>query len=155
MENTPHYGAQEFLPVDESPQENKGNSADQKNNRKGYQNTLFPNDSITEASGFINEVRCHEKDGEKLFFVRVGLIQGSRKNDEGNWEGDIANVDLLIGSTLKKWAETMIEFNATLSGLKIRFVIRNLKFSAGMYENKPVLNSRGILEEFTIGHLDR
>lgn len=74
MENTPHYGAQEFLPVDESPQENKGNSADQKNNRKGYQNTLFPNDSITEASGFINEVRCHEKDGEKLFFVRVGLI---------------------------------------------------------------------------------
>lgn len=153
MENThnqDNYSPQEFPVVDENQTGKK------KSDKKGYQNFLYPNDSVRESAGFINEIRCHEKDGEKLYFVRAGLLQGSKKNDQtGEWEGDIVNVDLLVGPTLKKWAETSIQCNATLSGVKMRMVVRNLKFAAGIYDGKPVLDNRGTLEEFKIGHLDR
>lgn len=89
------------------------------------------------------------------YFVRVGLIQGSRKNEQDEWEGDITNCDLLVGATLRKWAEAMMSFKDHLAGVRMSFTIRNLKFSAGLYEGKAVLNSRGVLESITIGHLDR
>lgn len=81
-----------------------------RDDRKGFKNPLFPNDSVTTCSGFINEIRSHQKGDDVLYFVRVGLIQGSRKNDHDDWQGDITNCDLLVGSTLRKWAESMKQF---------------------------------------------
>jgi len=129
-------------------------NSDHKSNHKGFQNTVFPNDSVTTCSGFINEIRSHQKGDEMLYFVRAGLIQGSRKNDRGDWEGDITNCDLLVGSTLKKWAGVMMQFKDPFAGIRVTFVIRNLKFMPGLHEGKPVLNSRGVLEVINIGHLD-
>lgn len=131
-----------------------GSGQAQKSDKKGFQNTLYPNDSVTTCSGFINEIRSHEKNGDTLYFVRAGLIQGSRKNEKDEWEGDITNCDLLIGSTLKKWAESMKQLNNPFGGIRVSFVIRNLKFVPAIFEGKPVLNSRGILEAVSIGHLD-
>lgn len=124
-----------------------------KDDRKGFQNPLFPNDSVTTCSGFINEIRSHVKDGDTLFFIRVGLIQGARKNERGEWVGDITNCDLLVGSTLRKWAESMKQFTDSFIGIKVTFVIRNLKFTPGIYEGRAVLNSRGVLETISIGYL--
>ena len=145
------YSAQNDFP--EVGSQPEADSA-KKDDRKGFQNALFPNDSVTTCSGFINEIRSHVKDGDTLFFLRVGLIQGSRKNGNDNWEGDITNCDLLVGSTLKKWAEKMESSKDAFIGLRVSFVIRNLKFAAGIHDGKPILNSRGILEVITIGHLD-
>ena len=132
-----------------------GEPQQKKDDRKGFQNPLFPNDSVTTCSGFINEIRSHVKDSDTLFFVRAGLIQGSRRNERGEWEGDITNCDLLVGSTLKKWAEAMKQLKDPFAGIRVGFVIRNLKFIPAIYEGKPVLNSRGVLEAITIGHLDQ
>ena len=70
----------------------------EKKNRKEFQNTLFPNDSVTMCSGFINELRFHQKSpaDEGMYFVRVGLIQGSKQNDKQDLVEDITNCDLLI-----------------------------------------------------------
>jgi len=126
-----------------------------KSDRKTFQNTVYPNDSVTTCSGFINEIRAHDKGDDVLYFVRAGLIQGSRQKESGDWEGDITNCDLLVGSTLKKWAESMLQYDAPFVGIRVRFVVRNLKFTPGLYEGKPVLNSRGILETITLGQLDQ
>jgi hypothetical protein len=140
----------DFPEVGSHPQLNEQQKRD---DRKQFQNTLFPNDSVTTCSGFINEIRSHVKDGDTLYFVRMGLIQGSRKIEAG-WEGDITNCDLLVGSTLRKWAEAMLPFKSAYAGIRVNCVIRNLKFTAGLYEGKPVLDSRGVLECITFGHLD-
>ena len=52
------------------------------------------------------------------------------------------------------WAETMMKFEDPFNGIRVTFVIRNLKFTAGLHEGKPVQNSKGILESISIGHLD-
>jgi len=49
----------------------------------------------------------------------------------------------------------MKQFKDPFAGIRMTFVIRNLKFTPGIYEGKPVLNSRGVLEAITIGHLDQ
>ena len=142
----------DFPEVGEPSQSDENQS--KKTDRKGFQNPLYPNDSVTTCSGFLNEIRSHEKDGDTLYFVRVGLIQGSRRNGSGDWEGDITNCDLLVGSTLKKWARAMKPLKEPYAGIRMTFTIRNLKFSLGEYDDKPVINSRGVLETITFGHLD-
>ena len=144
-------GDNDFPEVGENPLAEQPKRDD----RKGFKNPLFPNDSVTTCSGFINEIRSHQKGDDVLYFVRVGLIQGSRKNDHDDWQGDITNCDLLVGSTLRKWAESMKKFKDPFAGIRVGFVIRNLKFTPGLYEGKPVLDSRGVLETISIGHLDQ
>lgn len=153
MNNPPVESYGDFPEVGDQPQ--MADSQSQKNDRKGFQNPVFPNDSVTTCSGFINEIRSHQKGDDTLYFVRAGLVQGSRRNDRGDWEGDITNCDLLVGSTLKKWAEAMKQFKDPFAGIRVTFVVRNLKFTPGLYEGKPVLSSRGVLEAITIGHLDQ
>jgi len=136
----------------------EGKAADQpsqdKGSRKGYQNEIFSNDSLTTCDGFMNEVKSHTKGEETMYFARVGLLMGSKKNDQGEWVGDIVNCDLLVGSTLRKWAEYTAPIDKPFRGVRMKFKIRNLKFSPGIHEGKPVLNSRGVLETVTFGHLD-
>lgn len=127
--------------------------SEQKDKRRGYKNEIFANDSLTICSGFVSAVKPHVKGEDTLYFARVGLIQGS-KQEEGAWVGDITNCDLLVGSTLKKWAEEVAGVEDLFKGVRMTFRIRNLKFTAGIYEGKPVLNSRGILEMVTFGHLN-
>lgn len=144
-----------YEPEEVSSYSQMGGQQQKKEARRGFNNPVFPNDSLTTCSGFINEVRSHIKNDDTLYFVRVGLIQGSRKNERDEWEGDFTNCDLLVGPTLKKWAEQMMQFKELFTGIRVNFVIRNLKFTPGIYEGKPVLNSRGILEVIEIGHIDR
>ena len=149
----PFSGPADFPEVGNQPDSSEVNQANK--DRKGYQNPLYPNDSVTTAPGFINEIRSYPKGNETLYFIRAGLIQGSRKNEQGDWVGDITNCDLLVGSTLKKWAESMVPFKDALTGIKVTFTVRNLKFIPEIYEGKAVQNSRGVLESITIGHLDQ
>lgn len=144
----------EFPEVGSEPGANSGATGDAADKR-GYQNTIFPNDSVTHCSGFINEIRSHVSGEKTHYFVRVGIIQGSSQGEEGRWEGDITNCDLLVGSTLRKWVESMIGVQNPMKGVRLRFVIRNLRFIPGIHEGKPVLNNRGILETISVGHIDQ
>lgn len=149
----------EFPPVGDSPvdpqaQSSPTQSGGREQDKKGFVNAVYANDSITDCSGFINDIRSHSKDGETYYFVRAGLIQGSKRNERGDWEGDITNCDLLVGSTLKKWAESMLKITDPMTGIRLRFAVKNLKFTPDIYEGKPVLRSRGVLETITVGHID-
>ena len=144
--NDPGFSEADFPDVNGKPVETK--------TKRGYQNEIYANDSITYCDGFINEVKSHHKGDETLYFARVGILAGSKRDEaKGEWVGDIVNCDLLIGSTLKKWAEYVEPIKEPFRGVRMKFQIRNLKFMAGIYEGKPVLNSRGILETVTFGHL--
>lgn len=127
----------------------------QPRSRKGYQNEVYANDSITHCGGFISDIRMYQQPGssEPMYFVRVGLIQGSKKQGD-EWVGDITNCDLLAGVTLKKWAAAFADTKNPFAGLRCRFVVKNLKFVPELYEGKPVLKSRGTLEQVTFGHID-
>lgn len=153
MNQPPIDAYDDFPEVGSHPQ--MGEQQQKKDDRKGFQNPLYPNDSVTTCSGFINEIRSYDKNGDTLFFVRAGLIDGSRKNDNGEWVGDITNCDLLVGSTLKKWAESMKPHKEAITGIRMNFVIRNRKGVAEIYEGKPILKTKGVLEVVTIGHLDQ
>jgi hypothetical protein len=123
--------------------------------KKSFQNEVFANDSIMTCSGFISDIQSYQKtpSSEPMYFVRVGLIQGS-KLVNGEWVGDITNCDLLAGVTLTKWAAKMAQLKNPLVGIRCRFVVKNLKFVPELYEGKPVLKSRGILEQVSFGHID-
>lgn len=122
--------------------------------KRGFNNPLYPNDSVTTCNGFINDIRTHEKEGRTMYFMRVGMITGSKlKEDSSGYIGDITNCDLLVGDTLKKWVQGLLRSNDSYDGVIMRFTIRNLKFTPDIYEGKPVLKSRGVLEAVSIGHL--
>lgn len=148
--------ADDFPGISDTSLKDEDSIGSEKKNRKGFQNQLFLNDSVTMCSGFINELRFHQKDpdDEGLYFVRVGLIQGSKLNDKQDWVGDITNCDLLIGSTLKAWAKAMHPCKKNLEGIRFQFTVRNLKFIPELYEGKAVLKSRGVLEVISVGHVD-
>lgn len=126
----------------------------QKKDRKGFQNALYPSDSLTQCSGFINEIKEVTKGDKTMYFARVGLIVGSEKNENDEYQGNIVNADLYVGSTLQKWAETLSKVTEPLKGIRLRVEIRNLAYTAGIHNDKPVLNSRGILETVKFGHID-
>lgn len=120
--------------------------------KKGFTNPVFPNDSVTVCPGFLNAVKAVEKNSRTLYFVRVGIIHGSKQEEDG-YVGDITNCDLLVGDTLGKWVQGLLRSNDSYDGVRMRFTIRNLRFTADIYDGKPVLRSRGILESVAIGHL--
>lgn len=117
--------------------------------RTPYKNVIRENDSMTICPGFINQVRKVDEN----YFIKAGLIIGSVMSSDG-WRGDITNVELRLGHTLKKWAEAFGQIGNKASGVRVTFKIRNLKFSAKLKDDKPMLESRGIIETITFGHLD-
>ena len=50
----------DFPGIDDAPFGDQNETGAEKK-RKDFQNTLFPNDSVTMCSGFINELRFHQK----------------------------------------------------------------------------------------------
>lgn len=146
MEGYEHH---DFPEMDEPANPSTGTKKD-----RPFVNQLFPNDSITECNGFINEVRSHEKEGRVMYFVSVGLFQGSQQEGDG-YKGILTNCDLLAGPTLEKWLATIANTKDPLKGIRFKFEIRNLMFKPKLYEGKAVLDSRGILETVQIGRLIR
>ncbi len=156
MELNGDYTVDQEFPVLDEEQGTQGSDVGngQHDGPKPYLNRVFPNDAITRCDGFINDLKSHTKDDETFFFVRVGLIQGSTLSNDQKWRGDITNCDLLVGSTLKKWAEKMGSVGDALEGIRVNFTIKNLKYIPELYEGNPVLRSRGILEKVSFGRLD-
>jgi len=158
MESNSTYDEQfddkDFPPVGE---ENSSSDTKEKDKRPGrYQRS--PNDSLTLASGFINEIRAYVPEGkgsdDTLYFARIGLIQGSEKDQNDKWVGIINNYDVLIGRGLRRFAFNLVNNDDLLKGVRFNFKVRNLTTSADMHENKPVQRSRGVLESAEIGSID-
>lgn len=40
----------------------------------------------------------------------------------------------------------MKQFKDPFAGIRVSFIIQHFKFTPGLYEDKPVLDSRGVLE---------
>lgn len=113
-----------------------------------------PNDAVTHCSGFINDVRVNMKDPENpLYFIRCGLITGSEKDENNEWQGKIQNVDLLCGHSVISFAGVIARNSDIFKGIRFSFSIRNLFFDPVIVEGKPFLNTRGILEAVSVGKL--
>lgn len=119
---------------------------------KPFINQLYPNDSLTVCNGFINEVRAHTKGDRTMYFVSVGLFQGSIQEGD-DYKGDITNCDVLAGSTLEKWLAGLAGIENPLKGIRMRMEFRNLKFLPKLHDGKAYVDSRGILETVQFGHL--
>lgn len=139
--------AQDFPNFDE----NTNKTVTTKGNRN-FINHLYPNDSLTVCDGFINEVRPHAKGDRTMYFVNVGLFQGSVQ-DGDNYKGDIVNCAVLAGATLGKWLSGLAGVEDPLKGVRLRMEFRNLKFLPKLHEGKAYVDSRGILETVQIGRL--
>jgi len=123
-----------------------------------FRNFLRSSDSLTEGTGYINEVRPYQKDPDTtLYFVRIGLITGTEAvqgGEEGERKPVFQNCDLLVGSTLKSWAAAVQGSSAAIAKIRCHFKIRNLQFVPDIHEGNPVLNSRGVLETVQFGFLE-
>lgn len=105
------------------------------------------NDSFLECHGFLNMIRVHTRnDGSKIYFARVGLLHGTQKDDEGNWNDIIENADLLMGDGLRRLSEKFVDTNVSLKGLKVKFTIKNMRHNLDMYKDKPCIKTQGIIE---------
>ena len=122
------------------------------NKNKVFINQLYPNDSLTVSDGFINEVRTHTKDSRTMYFVSVGIFQGSIL-EGAEYKGDITNFDVLAGPTLEKWLSNMVGSENPLKGVRLTMEFRNLKFLPKLHDGKAYVDSRGILETIKIGKL--
>ena len=120
-----------------------------KRRRGTFKNVVRENDSLTTCPGFINQVR--QVDG--VYYVKAGLIAGSSPSGDG-FRANIHNVELRVGPTLKKWAQTYGGLDRSCAGVRLSFVIRNLQYLARIKDGKPVLDTRGTIETITFGHLD-
>jgi len=123
--------------------------------RKAFRNFLRNTDTMMAGSGFINKVRMHERVGaDPLYFVRVGLISGTTADENEERRPVYMNADLLVGSTLRHWAEQMVSAQADLSRLRCRMQIRNFIAVPDLHEGKPVLDTRGVLETIQFGFIE-
>jgi len=149
------------MTADNQPLPPVGGDSDQSQVAR-FRNFLRSTDALTEGSGYINEIRPYDKDPDsRLWFVRVGLVVGTALDDVSQErKPEFQNCDLLIGSTLRRWAEVMhakgcfSEGSDSLARVRCRFKIRNLRFQPGIHEGKPVLNSRGVLETIEFGWIE-
>lgn len=121
--------------------------------RKRFQNNLFDTDSLTKARGFINEIKKVGDGDSANYFVRAGLFTGSEPDGQNGYKPVIVNYDLLIGSTLRKFAESL-KGTDTLKGVPVGLEIRNLHSIPEIYEGKPSKRDRGILEVIHVGFLN-
>jgi hypothetical protein len=129
--------------------------SNQTSSKKGsgsFINQLKPNDSLTVANGFINGVRKHVKGDRTLYFVSVGIFQGSTLVGD-DYKGNITNFDVLAGSTLERWMSSLADVENPLKGVRFRLEFRNLKFIPRIHEGKAFVDSFGILETVQVGYL--
>jgi len=147
MTNT--NNAQDFPDFD-----NTNNESDKVKGKRPFINQLFQTDSLTVANGFINGIRSHVKGDRTLYFVSVGLLQGSVQ-DGDNYKGDITNCDVLAGSTLDKWLSGLVDIDNPLKGIRVSMEIRNLKFLPKLHDGKAYVDTRGILETVKFGYISK
>ena len=129
--------------------------------RPPLRNAVASKDCLTTATGFIVSIRQHERESDMqcMYFVSAGLFVGSVKDEAAptGWRGRIQNCDLIVGPALWKWAEAMYYFaqkGEQLKRIRCNLVIRNLRYQADLHDGKPVLRSRGVLEQVVYGGFD-
>lgn len=123
--------------------------------KNGFTNTIKHNDAITVCDGFVHECKEYNNGDSMLYFLRVGLLNGSQKDKDDVWTDRIVNCDLLAGPTITKWCSHIVSTDSTPTKMRLRFTIKNLRFFPEIYNEKPVLRSKGTLETIEIGHIDR
>lgn len=131
--------------------------ADQKakpTERRNFTNELNSFDSLTIGQAYIHEIKKH---GD-LVFVSLAILSGRRrKGDSDEFESHFQYADLLAGRTLKRTFELLVgKYDKDTGRIFGTARIRNLSYAVGEPDNngKSWLDSKGILETFTIGHLD-
>lgn len=124
--------------------------------RRNFVNELNPFDTLTQANAYINEIRQHNDH----IFVSMAILSGRRRREGSTdeYETVFQYVDVLAGRTLKRTFEILVgKYDKERGKIFGRAEIRNLVYSIGEAndDGKQWLNTMGILETFTIGHLDR
>lgn len=89
MEQPGNQPANQFPQVGNEPVSEQAPGVSKSNNKKGFENALYSNDSLLQCKGFVNEIKRYQKDAQSdvMYFARVGLIQGSVKNEAGDFVG--------------------------------------------------------------------
>lgn len=122
--------------------------------RKGFTNELYSFDSLTVGQGYIHEIKKH---GEHVF-VSLAILSGRRRiNQTDEFETVFQYADLLAGRTVKRTLELLVgKYDKEKGRIFGTARIRNLTYTVGDADanGKHWLESKGILETFTIGQLD-
>lgn len=144
----------EFPGTEPNEQAEKPKSGEQQ--RRSYSNELNPFDTLTQANAYINEIRKH---GEHVF-VSMAILSGRRRKEGSadEYESVFQYVDVLAGRTLKRTFEILVgKYDKERGKIFGHAEIRNLVYSVSEQDadGKHWLNTMGVLEAFTIGHLDR
>ena len=134
--------------LDDEPSQNAVSQA-----KKPFENKLNPNDDITLAKGFIHDINVFSKDGKDVFFVNVGLKKGSAFVD-GAWVTNFENASLVLGVTLRKLGETLSCRPDFFKGIIMDMEIKNYRSSPSIYNDKPVVDRKGVLESLKIGFIE-
>lgn len=138
----------------EAGEQTGGDQKAKQSERKPFTNELKNFDSLTVGQAYIHEIKKH---GD-LVFVSLAILSGRRrKGDTDEFETYFQYADLLAGSTLKRTFELLVgKYDKDSGRIFGTARIRNLTYSVGDADanGKHWLDSKGILETFTIGHLD-
>lgn len=128
---------------------------EQAEKKPSFINRIRRGETLTTGWGYINEIREHRKGDKTLFFVSIGLQSGWQDTGGEQPEPVYQNIELLVGSTLVKSLSLLKGVYTKETGKPYGFVqIRNLVFSATAGDDKIFLNTRGVLETITFGHLE-
>lgn len=115
------------------------------------------NDDISKTEttgyGYVNEISVVKKEKQELVFLKVSLIVGRKKQEDKDQKMKLKYqyLDLLVDRSLSdffgKLAKAEINpFENTL----LKLNLENLFFEPILVNEKPLLNSSGILKKFEI-----
>ena len=117
-------------------------------------NALRPKDALTTCPGFINQVyELKNDDGSFRYRIKVGLVAGERKNEQGEWKINTTTCFLTIGRTLRAWAKHVAGRDDPYPRIYCHFHIRNLQFEPIHVKDELGIKGSGIIETITFGHL--
>lgn len=108
--------------------------------RRKEKNQSEHNDKFWETSGFIKRISFYQFKGKRLYYADVGFIQGVRLKEgttEKQW--DINHCYVMIGDSLREWAENAIKTKASFDGKKMRFRLSNVKRIPDFYRGDKEL----------------
>ena len=112
----PNTQLDEFPPVDDELEETAGevraaapNDDPATTPQKPRPQSLYrPNASLTQCSGYINQIYQHDSDDQKpRYTVNVSLIHGSKKNDKDEWDPDPTYCFMRVAPGLRRFVETL------------------------------------------------
>ncbi|MCH2089497.1 MAG: hypothetical protein MK175_20130 [Pseudoalteromonas sp.] len=120
----------------------------------------FSDEGIREYQGFLNRLKRVDKDGgESLWFARIGYFNGFEKKESGEKYAKriIDNVEVLVSAKLKSFIESIYTGDEDknlpddMNKVIFNFRIKNLKYEAIIHNDKPYLQTKGVLEGIGVG----